>query len=74
MQRAVWTAAEILGSFQEHIASFELEPGSGGDFEFSIDGEPVYSKRATGQYPELKTLTQAVAAAVDTRAGAARSR
>ena len=67
MQRAVWTAAEILSNYQEDIESFELETGSGGDFEFSIDGELVYSKQETGEYPPLDTLKQAVVAAIEAR-------
>ena len=68
MQRAVWTAAELLGGFQEHVEAFDLEMGGSGDFELSIDGELVYSKRATGEYPDLKVLKLAVADAVDARA------
>ena len=30
----------------------ELEPGSGGCFEVSVDGEEIYSKLATGEFPE----------------------
>ena len=45
MQRAVWTAAEILSNYQEDIESFHLEMGGSGDFEFSIDGSLAYSKR-----------------------------
>jgi selenoprotein W-related protein len=68
MQRAVWTAAEILGSYQEEVEHFDLEMGGGGDFEFSIDGKLAYSKRETGEYPEMKTLKQAVVEAIDARA------
>ena len=68
MQRAVWTAAEILSNYQEDIESFELETGSGGDFEFSIDGELAYSKRETGEYPDVKALKQAIVDALEARA------
>ena len=68
MQRAVWTAAEILGSYQQEVEHFELEMGGSGDFEFSIDGKLVYSKRESGQYPEMRTLKQAVVEAIDARA------
>ena len=68
MQRAVWTAAEILGSYQQEVEQFELEMGGSGDFEFSIDGKLVYSKRESGQYPEMRTLKQAVVEAIDARA------
>ena len=68
MQRAVWTAAEILGGYHEEIEHFDIEMGGGGDFEFSIDGKLVYSKRETGEYPDMKTLKQAVVEAIDARA------
>ena len=31
MQRAVWTAAEILGSYQQEVEHFELEMGGSGE-------------------------------------------
>ena len=65
MQRAVWTAAEILADYQERIASFDLEPGSGGEFEFTIDGALAYSKRETKAFPELEVLKKAVVDALD---------
>ena len=67
MQRAVWTAAEILGSYQEEVEHFDLEMGGSGDFEFSIDGELVYSKRESGEYPDMRTLKRAVVEAIDAR-------
>lgn len=70
MQRAVWTAAEILSEYQSDIESFEFEMGSGGDFELTIDGVLVYSKQASGEYPEMKLLKQAVVEALDARAAA----
>lgn len=60
-------------SYQEDIESFAIEPGESGDFEFSIDGELVYSKRQTGQYPEMKVIKQAIVAAMETRATATAS-
>ncbi len=68
MQRAVWTAAEILGSYQQDVEHFDLEMGGSGDFEFSIDDKLVYSKRETGEYPEMRTLKRAVVEAIDARA------
>ena len=40
-------------------------PGARGEFEFSIGGELLYSKKETGAYPEMRTLKQIVAAAID---------
>ena len=45
-------------------------PGAGGDFELSIDGELLYSKKATGEYPELSALKKLVVSAIDARVGA----
>ena len=71
MQRAVWTAAEVLSNFQDDIESFELEMGGSGDFELTVDGQLAYSKREAGRYPELKEVMTLVAAAIDVRAAAA---
>ncbi|MEE8422813.1 MAG: Rdx family protein [Dehalococcoidia bacterium] len=70
MQRAVWTAAEILSNYQEDIEAFDLEMGSGGDFEFSIDGTLVYSKQESGEYPDIKVLKQGVVDALEVKATA----
>ena len=67
MQRAVWTAAEILADYQDRIASFDLEPGADGEFEFSIDGVVAYSKRETHEFPDVAALKDAVVQAVDKR-------
>jgi len=69
--RAAWTAVEILSAFEDDIASFDLVPGGGGDFELSIDGELLYSKQETGEYPELSALKQIVVNAIDARVDAA---
>ena len=42
--------------------------GGGGDFELIIDDRLVYSKRATGEYPDIRALKQAVADAIDAQA------
>jgi selenoprotein W-related protein len=67
MQRAVWTAAEILSEYQHDVEAFDLVMGSGGDFEFSIDDELIYSKRETGEYPDIKVLKQGVVDALEAR-------
>ena len=35
-----------------HIAAWTLVPGKGGVFEFSVNGELLYSKLATGRHAE----------------------
>ena len=49
------------------MESFELETGDSGEFEFSIDGELVYSKRETKEFPTAAELTEAVYSAVNAR-------
>ena len=39
-------------------------PGEGGAFEVDVDGDLVYSKKATGRYPEIKELEEAIATRV----------
>ena len=45
-------ASQILSTLKQRIESFELEPSDGGCFELTVNGELVYSKIATGQFPE----------------------
>ena len=52
--------SEILNEIQSEIASLELIPSDAGRFEWTVNGELVYSKKATGRYPELKELKEAV--------------
>ena len=37
-----------------------LASGSGGEFEVVVNGELVYSKRATGEFPDEKTLLDTI--------------
>ena len=71
--RAAWTAAELLSGYEREIESLDLIPGETGEFEFAIDGELAYSKKATGEFPDLKVLKQAVVDAIDARAAASAS-
>lgn len=38
----------------------ELQPSSGGCFEFSINGELIYSKLGTGQFPDEDAIVAEV--------------
>jgi selenoprotein W-related protein len=37
---------------KERVKSLELIPSSGGCFELTVDGQLVYSKLQTGQFPD----------------------
>jgi selenoprotein W-related protein len=45
-------AAELLGGWAPIMKVVELESGSSGRFEISLDGELVFSKKAAGRFPE----------------------
>ena len=45
--RATSLVAELLNQFEPDIESFTLVPSDGGRFEFSINGQLLYSKLDT---------------------------
>ena len=42
----------------------ELEPAGGGCFEVSVDGEEIWSKLATGEFPDEAMILESVRARV----------
>ena len=50
----------LLNSFKQKIQQLTLIPGGGGCFEVSLDGDLVYSKLATGVFPEEGDIAKAV--------------
>jgi selenoprotein W-related protein len=46
----------LLTRFKQQIESFELQPSTGGCFELMVDGALVYSKLATGIFPDEEQL------------------
>lgn len=54
--------AEVLKEYEFQIERLELVPGHGGVFEFEVNGELLYSKRATRRHAyagEIMDLLQA---------------
>ena len=47
---------QLLATFKQGIAEFTLLPSDGGKFEVKIDGDLVYSKLATGSFPEASII------------------
>ena len=64
LPRTAWMLSEILPSIHEKVGKVTLVPGGGGCFEWTVNGELVYSKNATGRYPDLDELKEAVYAKV----------
>jgi selenoprotein W-related protein len=48
--------------FKQDIASLTLVPEGGGLFEVIVDGKLIYSKKATGQFPEPEAIVKEVRA------------
>ena len=53
-------ATKVLTAYKQKIESFELEPSGGGCFEFTVDGELVYSKLQTTEFPDEEMIVQEV--------------
>lgn len=47
---------KILWAVNRQITGLNLVPSDGGRFEVSIDGELVYSKIETGEFPDEEEL------------------
>ena len=56
MPRAASLATKVLDRYKNQVAGVTLVPSSGGAFEVSVDGESVYSKLATGQFPSENSV------------------
>jgi selenoprotein W-related protein len=50
----------LLDRFEEYLDEIALKPSDGGRFEVTVDGELVYSKQATGRFPEEDELVRVV--------------
>lgn len=49
---------------KQDISSLTLVPMGGGVFEVTVDGEKIYSKKQTGQFPDPDKILKAVRARV----------
>ena len=52
--------SKLLATFKQNIQSLKLIPSSGGCFEVTVDGDLIYSKLKTGQFPDEKWVVDAV--------------
>jgi selenoprotein W-related protein len=51
---------KLLEEYKQRIQDLKLIPGSGGCFELTVNGELLYSKLKTGQFPDEKAMIEAV--------------
>ena len=60
LMRSAWMAQEILTTFEQEITEVSLQPGAGGIFEVIANGQPIWSLKAKGRFPEITELKQKV--------------
>ena len=60
--------SQLLAAYKQQIQEMKLIPSSGGCFEFKINGDLIYSKLKTGQFPEEKWVLEAVGSRLKKRA------
>jgi selenoprotein W-related protein len=53
-------AAKILTAFKRQVQSLELEPSTGGCFELRAGDDLIYSKLATGEFPDEKKMVNEI--------------
>jgi selenoprotein W-related protein len=49
-------ASRVLSTFKQKVANLTLVPSGGGCFELSANGELLYSKLKTGQFPNEQSI------------------
>ena len=59
---AVSLTQELLDKYKTDIKGLTLVPGSGGCFEVTSNGDLIYSKLQTGEFPTTKQITSAIEA------------
>lgn len=51
---------KILWACKRKMAQLQLVPSDGGRFEISVDGELIYSKLETGEFPEEEQIVSQI--------------
>jgi selenoprotein W-related protein len=52
----------LLDTYKQQIKDLKLIPSKGGCFEVTVNGKLLYSKLATGQFPDEKWVVDQVGA------------
>ncbi len=52
--------SKLLTQYKQKIRDFKLIPGSGGRFELKANGQLIYSKLQTGQFPDEDTIVKEI--------------
>ena len=60
MPKAVSMAEALLEEYKTKIDGLTIVPSGGGRFEVTVDGNLIYSKLATGRFPEVAEIKKAI--------------
>jgi selenoprotein W-related protein len=60
-------ASQLLTTYKQKIADLKLIPAGGGCFELSADGELLYSKLQTGQFPDEAAIVDLIGSRIKKR-------
>ena len=53
-------AQELLSTFGTDLAEVSLQPGTGGVFVITYNGEVIWDRKTDGGFPDVKQLKQRV--------------
>ena len=56
--RAGWMAQELLSTFSTDLGEVVLQPGTGGIFQITYNGDLIWDRKSDGGFPEAKVLKQ----------------
>jgi len=51
---------KVLLEYEQDVDEFTLIPSSGGVFEIVVDGEKIYSKDETGEFPDEDRMVEEI--------------
>ncbi len=60
LPRTQWMVGEVLSDLQDDIKSLKIIPGGGGCFEWTVNGELVFSKNQSGRFPDIDELKEII--------------
>src|SRR5215475_13824384 len=58
--RAAWMAQELLSTFRTDLGEVSLQPGTGGVFVITYNGEVIWDRKTDGGFPDVKQLKRRV--------------
>jgi selenoprotein W-related protein len=58
--RAGWMAQELLSTFSTDLGEVVLQPGTGGIFQITYNGDLIWDRKSDGGFPDAKVLKQRV--------------